>query len=195
MDMTARTVIALVGMAGCGKSQVADIITARFAFEKVYFGGVVIDEVKARGLDISPQNEALVRNDLRKQFGMGVMAEKSLPRILEHLKDGHDVLIDGLYSYSEQKVLLGALGERMKIIAVHSNMDLRIVRLGTRKERRLTPDEILERDRSEIENLEKGPPIAMAKYHITNNGSVKELEAAVVGIVGEILQAGPTENA
>ena len=195
MNMTARTVIALVGMAGCGKSQVADIITARFAFEKVYFGGVVIDEVKARGLDITPQNEALVRNDLRKQFGMGVMAQKSLPRILEHLNDGHNVLIDGLYSYSEQRALLGTLGDAMKIIAVHSNMDLRIKRLGTRKDRPLTPDEILERDRSEIENLEKGPPIAMAKYHITNNGSVEDLEAAVTGIVGEILQTGPAHHA
>ncbi len=195
MDQTARTVIALVGMAGCGKSQVADIITARFAFEKVYFGGVVIDEVKRRGLDITPQNEALVRVELRKQFGMGVMADKSLPHILEHLNNGHNVLIDGLYSYSEQKALLGTLGDAMKIIAVHSNMDLRIKRLGTRRDRPLTPDEILERDTSEIENLEKGPPIAMAKFHITNNGSVEELEAAAVGIVSEILQTEPSQNA
>jgi dephospho-CoA kinase len=188
MDTTATTVIALVGMAGCGKSQVADIITASYAFEKVYFGGVVIDAVKHRGLELTPQNEALVRVALRQEFGMGVMADKSLPRIASLLENGHNVLIDGLYSYAEQKVLLAALQDRMKIIAVHSNMALRIKRLGDRKHRPLTPEQIRERDTLEIENLEKAPPIAMAQFHLTNNGSVSDLEAAVVETVDAILR-------
>ena len=45
---------------------------------------------------------------------------------------------------------------------------------------------IRERDRSEIENLEKGGPIAAADYYILNNSSVEDVKARVDEILKEV---------
>ena len=45
---------------------------------------------------------------------------------------------------------------------------------------------IRERDRSEIENLEKGGPIAAADYYILNNGTVEDMYERLGEILKEI---------
>ena len=50
-------------------------------------------------------------------------------------------------------------------------------RLKNRKIRHLTAKEVDGRDYAEIENIEKGGPIAIADYYIMNNGDVESLKA------------------
>ena len=45
---------------------------------------------------------------------------------------------------------------------------------------------IRERDRSEIENLEKGGPIAAADYYILNNGAIADMTKSLDKILKEI---------
>jgi dephospho-CoA kinase len=45
---------------------------------------------------------------------------------------------------------------------------------------------IRERDRSEIENLEKGGPIAAADYYILNNGTIEDAESRLDDILKQI---------
>ena len=45
---------------------------------------------------------------------------------------------------------------------------------------------IRERDRSEIENLEKGGPIVAADYYILNNGSIEDAEKRTDEILKEV---------
>jgi len=78
--------IAIVGMAGTGKSEITKHITNKLNIESIYFGGIVIEEVKARGLEVNPINENNIRQDLRLKEGMDVMAKRSLPKILEQLE-------------------------------------------------------------------------------------------------------------
>ncbi len=73
-------VIAVIGMCGSGKSEAVKFFESN-GYRKVYFGEVVINELKTRGLEINEKNERFVREDLRKQFGMGVAAIK------EHRQD------------------------------------------------------------------------------------------------------------
>ena len=44
-----------------------------------------------------------------------------------------------------------------------------------RSERPMQPREVDKRDWSEIENLEKGGPIAIADYFVINDGTLEEL--------------------
>jgi len=53
-------IVAIVGMCGSGKSIASEYYEAR-GYKKVYFGGVVLEEVKKLGLDITPENEKYVR--------------------------------------------------------------------------------------------------------------------------------------
>ena len=171
--MTIR-IIATVGLCGSGKS-VAGERLEQFGFAKVYFGGLTIDEVKRRNLEVNEKNERAVREELRRTHGMGAFALLSLPKVEALLAEGKRVLIDGLYSFSEFKILKEKYGDDLLVIAVFTSRKLRYERLRIREVRPLTFDEAVSRDYSEIENIEKGGPIAMADHTILNDGTKQEL--------------------
>ena len=179
--MTGR-VLAVVGLAGTGKSEVVRLITEKQAFTVVYFGGVVLEEVERRGLEVNQTNEHTVREELRAIHGMAAMAILSLPKITDALNQGEDVLIDGLYSFAEYEVLTQA-GLPLLTIAVHADRDIRAGRLSNRPTRPLTRDEMNARDDAEIRNLDKAPPIVLADHHVVNNGDMAALEARIRSLV------------
>ena len=166
--MMANKVLALVGMCGAGKSVVTDYFTEK-GYSCVYFGKCTMEEMQKRDLEINEENEKKVREELRKQYGMGVYAVLNLPKIEEALTLGN-VIIDGLYSWSEYKVLHEKFGGNLVVLSVFTPRKMRYERLSIRGFRALTPEEAKKRDYSEIENLEKGGPIAIADYTVVNDG-------------------------
>ena len=115
--------------------------------------------------------EKMMREKLRKELGMGAYAKVLLPRILELSKD-YDVVLDGLYSWSELKILEEEFD--MRTIAIVCDKNLRYDRLSKRDIRPFNNEEAKKRDITEIENIEKAGPIAYADYFIYNNGSMEE---------------------
>jgi len=187
-------IVAVVGMSGSGKSVVVEQLVNALNGKTVYFGGVVIDEIVSRGLPVTEDNESLVRTELRKNLGMAAMAIKRLPEIDQILQSGKPVIIDGLYSYSEYTLLREMYGQCLSVVAVHSSTSTRINRLCDRKLRPLTREEVLKRDKREIENLEKGGPIALADFHLVNNGSKQNLENNIKEDVLSVLsKKSPTQ--
>ena len=59
-----KKLIAIVGMSGSGKSVASDYLEKE-GFNKIYFGGVVLDTLKSEGLEINPDNEKMMRERLR----------------------------------------------------------------------------------------------------------------------------------
>lgn len=174
-------IFALVGMCGSGKSVICDYFKEQ-GYEFVYFGGVTMDELARRGWEKNEQNERTVREELRAQHGPAAFAKLLLPKIEEKLQSS-SVALDGLYSWSEYKVLKEAFGSRMEVIAVIADRAVRYSRLTKREIRPLTPEQAESRDVAEIEKLEKGGPIAMADYFVFNNGDIKETLMQVERIV------------
>ena len=169
-----RGALALVGMPGAGKTVCAEHLQAKGYFS-LRFGAVVVDEVRRRGLAVNPQNERNVREELRQAHGMAAMAVISLPRLQQALRARNYIVIDGLYSFSEYKLLDEKLGVPLTLVAIAAPRHLRYERLTTRGDRPLTPSEARERDIQEIERLEKGGPIAMADYTLLNDGAPADL--------------------
>lgn len=176
--MNGKKIIAVVGMCGSGKSEAVKYFVNK-GFRKVYFGDVVIRELKSKGLEINEANERKVRESLRKEFGMGVMAMKSIDIIKEYFKKDN-VVIESMYSWEEFKIIKEAFGDNFEVLAIYTTKKLRYERLGKREFRPLTLEEAISRDLSEIGNLDKGGPIAYADYTIINdsnlNGLNKNLE-------------------
>ena len=173
--MTAgRGALALVGMPGAGKTVCAEHLQAQGYFS-LRFGGVVVGEVQRRGLAVNPQNERIVREELRQAHGMAAIAVISLPRLQRALQARNHIIIDGLYSFSEYKLLSERLGAPLLLAAIAAPRHLRYQRLATRADRPLTQSEARERDIQEIERLEKGGPIAMADYTLLNEGAPADL--------------------
>lgn len=170
-------VVAIVGMAGSGKSELAQHLGSK-GFPVIRFGQVVIDEINRQRRDINPQNERDIREDLRRTEGMDVCARRSLSVIRLELERNSMVVIDGLYSWSEYRTLKQELGENLVVLLVFTSRRVRYVRLQTRAERPLTLQEAEDRDFTEIENIEKGGPIAIADHILLNDGTKEELFAA-----------------
>jgi dephospho-CoA kinase len=180
--------VALVGMSGAGKSSAARHF-ARKGWRIVPFGEITMRELASRGLPINEANEKAVREELRTIHGMDAFAKLSLPEIREAHAAG-PLLIDGLYSWAEYKYLNEQLGRRLVIVAIYTTRALRYARLSQRTERPLTLGEAEQRDFAEIENVEKGGPIAIADYTILNDGTEEDLIAEVDRLLATIEAGG-----
>ena len=166
-------VVAIVGMAGAGKSEVARLFEEH-GFRKVRFGDITDEELEKRGLETSEENERHMRQQLRKEHGMAAYAKLNLSRIDSSLKSSN-VVVDGLYSWEEYILLKEYYGKKFTTVAVCTSPATRHGRLAHRAERALTVEEADSRDKSEIENINKGGPIAIADFTIVNEGSLEEL--------------------
>jgi dephospho-CoA kinase len=176
--------VSIVGMTGAGKSEVSRVFEEN-GFIRIRFGDLTDEEMKKRGLEPSEESERQVRESLRKEHGMAAYAELNLPRIKEALKTS-DVVIDGLYSWEEYIYLKEGYGEDLCLVAVWSSPETRYARLGKRSSRRLNSEEAVSRDRAELENSNKGGPIAMADFTIINESSLEELQREAKKIISEL---------
>jgi dephospho-CoA kinase len=167
-------VVAIVGMAGAGKSEVARMFEDH-GFKKVRFGDITDEELKNRRLEAGEENERYIRQQLRREHGMAAYAKLNLLRIDISLKSSN-VVLDGLYSWEEYILLKEYYGGQFTTVAVWASAATRHGRLADRKERPLTLEEAASRDKSEIENSNKGGPIAMADFTILNEASLEELK-------------------
>jgi len=172
--------VAVVGLPGAGKSEVVNEFVAA-GWQKVYFGGITLEEVKKAGLPINEANERIVREKLRQEYGMNAYAKLSIPKIEKGLRIG-SVVIDGLYSW-EEYVLLQQEFPKMEVLAIWSPPSIRYGRLANRPVRPLTQKEAENRDRAQIENLHQAGPIAMATATILNTKSLLDLREEVKGII------------
>lgn len=175
---TSPRALALVGMPGAGKTLCATHLQER-GYYQFRFGSIVTDEVERRGLTINPVNERTVRLELRANEGMAVMAKRALPKLKTALESHQTIIIDGLYSFSEYKLLRNEFDERMIVVAITASRPLRYQRLSQRPIRPLTPEEAETRDWQEIETMEKGGPIAIADYTLVNDSGTDDLLTAL----------------
>ena len=173
-------VVSIVGMTGAGKSEMSRVFEEN-GFIRIRFGDVTDEEIRKRGLEPGEESERLVRETLRQEYGMSAYARLNLARIDEVSKHS-DVVIDGLYSWEEYTFLKNYYGENFYVVAVWASPRARYSRLADRLNRRLTVEEATSRDRAEIENVNKGGPIAMADFTIINESSLEDLRKGTKGI-------------
>ncbi len=177
-----NTIVFIVGMAGSGKSFISDELV-KGGFSYVRFGQIVIDEVKKRALEINVENEKAVREELRKEHGMGAMAKLNM-QTFDRLLKNSDVVGDGLMGWTEYKMLKEKYGDAMYVLAVYAPPRLRYERLESRavegdtdsRFRSIPKEKSRARDYAEIENIEKGGPIAMADFTIINTGTTEDIK-------------------
>lgn len=186
--MNKINVIAFVGMPGSGKGTCADYLHKKSNWPVIHFGNMVYDEVQRRGLD-NVKDEVFVREDMRKQEGPAVLAKHVSKKADDLLaKDNLGVILDGLYSWSEYKFLANKYKDSFVVIAIVAHKKDRYKRALDRKDshRKYTLEQLITREVAEIENLEKGGPIAYADYTILNDGTPKEMTDQLDKIIAQI---------
>lgn len=181
-------VLAVVGMSGSGKSVVVNYLTEQ-GYPKVYFGGMIYKEMERRGIERTEdgESEKKFREEIREKEGKDWVVRQAIKEAESLIAAGQKrIVLDGVYSWTEYKILRERFPGELTCLAVVVPKKLRYRRVAERVERPFKRAEIIERDRSEIENLEKGGPIAMADYYILNDQGVQELEEKTREILTEI---------
>jgi dephospho-CoA kinase len=165
-------IVAFVGLTGSGKSSAVEYLTDK-GYPKVYFGGVVLDAMTKEGIEHTQENEKPFREALREREGKDFVVKRIISQIHDLIGAGqHRIVADGIYTWTEYKAMKREFPGELTVVAVVAPKHLRHHRLTQRPIRPLTDTEANERDWAEIENLEKGGPIAIADHYIINNGNL-----------------------
>lgn len=168
-------IIALVGLAGSGKSSAVDYFTQK-GIPKIYFGGIIYQAMSEAGIEPTWDNQQVFREEIRAREGKDFVVKRVIAGIHNLIQAGQKkIVLDGLYTWSEYKILKHEFPGQLSVIAIVTPKHLRYRRMMKRPERPMQPREVDKRDWSEIENLEKGGPIAIADYFIINDGTLEEL--------------------
>lgn len=179
-------IVAVVGMSGSGKSVAVDYLTSK-GYPKVYFGGMIYKEMEKRGVERTPDSERDFREMIRETEGKDWVVRQVIDEVNGLIAAGQKrIVLDGVYSWTEYKTLKHEFPGMLTFLAVVVPKKLRYKRVAERPERPFNAEEIQERDRSEIENLEKGGPIVAADYYVLNDGTVLDMQNNIAKILKEI---------
>lgn len=179
-------ILAFVGLTGSGKSSAVEHLTKK-GYPKVYFGGIVLDEVAKRGLELTQENEQPIREELRAKEGKDFVVKRIVMQIRDLIAAGqHRIVADGLYTWTEYKVLKHEFPGELTVVAVVTPKHLRKQRMANRPVRPLTSEQVDQRDWAEIENIEKGGPIAIADYYIMNDKGLDYLHEQIDAILVQL---------
>ncbi|HEU0266163.1 MAG TPA: AAA family ATPase [Candidatus Saccharimonadaceae bacterium] len=179
-------IIAFVGLAGSGKSSAVDYFTSK-GYPKVYFGGVIYKAMQEAGIDITWDSQKKFREEIRAREGKDFVVKRGLQEARDLIAAGQRrIILDGLYTWSEYKILKHEFPGEMTVIAIVTPKHMRYKRMANRPERPMTSQEVDTRDWAEIENIEKGGPIAIADYFVNNDSTLEKLHANLDTIAREI---------
>ncbi len=181
-------ILAVVGMSGSGKSVVVDYLTEK-GYPKVYFGGMIYKEMEKRGIERTQdgESEKEFREMIRKTEGKDWVVKQAIEETKDLIAAGQKrIVLDGVYSWTEYKILKREFLKSLSVVAIVVDKKKRYKRVAIRPGRAFDSAAIRERDRSEIENLEKGGPIAAADYYILNNGTIEEMYEEIEKVLKEI---------
>lgn len=171
-------ILAIVGMSGSGKSVAVDYLTEK-GYPKIYFGGMIYKEMEKRGIERTEdgESEKEFRQMIRETEGQDWVVKQVISEVYDLVEAGQRrIILDGVYSWTEYKALKHEFPGKVIFVAIVVDKKLRYERVAARPDRSFDQNAIRERDRSEIENLEKGGPIGAADYYILNNGTIKDMQ-------------------
>ncbi len=179
-------ILAVVGLAGAGKSTAVEYLTNK-GYPRVYFGGVIYSAMEKAGIEITPESQTIFRETIREKEGKDFVVKRIIKEINDLIEVGqHKIVADGIYSWTEYKAMKSEFPGELTVVGVVAPKRLRHHRLNVRPDRPFTDKESNDRDWNEIENLEKGGPIAIADYYIVNDSGVEKVYQELDHITEEI---------
>ncbi len=168
-----KTILAIVGLPGAGKSAAANYFKAK-GFPVIRLGQITDDIIKEKGLKFTVENEKKVREGIRQKEGMAAYMVANVPKIKKTLENNKVVVIDGLRSYEEYLFAKKSF-KNVFLLAIVADKKLRHKRIKSRQVRANVRGE--KRDVQEVLNLNMGPTIALADKIVINNSTIFELES------------------
>ena len=174
-----RTVLAIVGMPGAGKS-LASSAGRRSRIRVFVSGDVIRSEARRRGIRFSRKSLGQLMLKIRKEEGMGAVAKRLIPSI-EKVSD-LVMIYEGARNVEEIEELRRKY--RVVIIGIHASPQTRFRRLLRRRrsDRPHNWKDFVERDDREL-TVGIGKIIALADHMVENEGSKDDLKRRMIGLL------------
>lgn len=167
-----KTIIAIVGLPGTGKTDAADFFQKK-NLPTISFGKIVNDYINQKNLSHDEKTHKKVREEIRKKYGKEALAILNVEKIKQALKNNSIIIIEGMRSWEEYLYLKKEFPKvKLMIVCLFTDKDIRYKRVSKRNNRSELYGE--ERDINEIVGINMGPTIAFADYLIKNNYSLKD---------------------
>jgi len=179
-------IFGLIGRNCAGKGEVAQFLQS-IGFNFFSLSDIIRDELKSRGLDNTRENLIEIGNELRRQFGPPVLAE----RVLQKLDPDKNYVIDSIRNPYEVEALRKR--SNFRLVKITADEELRFERIQSRG-REGDPKSLEEFRRLEAEEMTSTDPTrqqlvateALAEAEITNNGSLDELHEQTRRLVRQL---------
>ena len=186
-----QMVLGLTGLAGCGKSTVANYLKQKYGFQFVVFSEVLRDEAVRRGLlrpGLEVEQIKKILADLgdawRKETGKNeIIAEKLIEKI--NSLNLRKVAVDGFRAPAEVE-LFRANFPNFKLIYVFAPADVRFKRRRM-EDHTVTRQAFDERDKQDVEKKGLGKVIEMANMELNNSTDYRSLFLQIDHIMKSIL--------
>ncbi|MFB6219774.1 MAG: AAA family ATPase [Halobacteriaceae archaeon] len=174
------TVIGFVGLPGSGKSEAADV--AREAgVPVVVMGDVIREACRERGLDPADHHGEVARR-LREEEGEAAIAERTLPRVREHLADSDTVVVEGIRSGVEADRFADALDD-FRLVAITAPYEVRAERIAERGRDNADAESLRERDERE-RGFGMDEAIEAADVTVENTDSLAAFRERIGAVLG-----------
>ncbi|MBI2049736.1 nucleoside monophosphate kinase [Candidatus Roizmanbacteria bacterium] len=170
-----KSIIAIVGLAGSGKTEAAQFFAKEIKLPVISFGKIINELIEKEGLEHTEVNHRKFRVGLRKKYGMEAMAVLNEQNIRGALEKNMILVIEAMRSWEEYLYLKKQFpNTKIYILAVHADKALRYKRLEQREDRKGFYGE--ERDMNELMGgANMAPTIAYADFLVKNNFSLDDL--------------------
>jgi adenylate kinase len=167
-----KTIIAIVGLPGSGKTEAATYFQD-IGLPVITFGKVINDYIDEKRLPHEESVHKKVREELRAKYGQHALALLNEKKIQKALEKNMFIVIDGLRSWEEYLFLKKNFPKaKVAVLAIYADKEVRYKRISRREHRRNLYGE--ERDINELIGTNMGPTFAFADYLIKHNYSVEE---------------------
>lgn len=160
--------IAVTGLAGAGKTTAIRHLEAGGIGRQIYVGAYIQAEVRRRNLEVTAENESIVRDDMRRLFGRDVFANMVVRELGNSVPQEH-LLLDAIYVREEADCYRQKLGMQIVILGLEADFELRAERLARRPNRSLTRQQLRDRDTYECETLRIHEVVAAADHRLVND--------------------------
>lgn len=168
-----KSIIAIAGMPGSGKSEAADYFETK-GLPVISFSSYINDYVDEHKLGHSEETHKKLREDLRKKHGNEALAVLNKDKVANALEKNPVVVIQGIRSWEEYLYLKKEFTNvHVYILSMYADKHIRYKRIGKRGYR----SELVgsERDINELVGTNMGNTIAFADFLVKNNFSKEDL--------------------
>ncbi len=154
-------------MPGAGKSTVANLLKEK-NFHVIIMGDIIREKALEEKMELNDENLGMLMKNLRYEHGNGIIAKLILQKIKKLDDFNKFVVIDGVRSYEEFKILKDL--DFVKLLAIHASSDTRYnhIKLRDRSDSPSSYEKFLQRDKREID-IGICEAIALSDEVISNN--------------------------